>query len=45
MDRVKCPFHGRIVARDGRGKPANPADAEKLKKIMEKQSQGMFCFA
>ncbi|XP_010896992.2 UV-stimulated scaffold protein A [Esox lucius] len=32
QDRVKCPFHGRIVPRDNLGKPTNPEDAERLEK-------------
>ncbi|XP_059173402.1 UV-stimulated scaffold protein A-like isoform X2 [Physella acuta] len=26
MDRVKCPFHGKIIARDEQGKPSNEMD-------------------
>ncbi|XP_070183848.1 UV-stimulated scaffold protein A-like isoform X2 [Littorina saxatilis] len=29
MDRVKCPFHGKIIARDEDGIPANPEDMKK----------------
>ncbi|KAJ1523006.1 hypothetical protein ONE63_002142 [Megalurothrips usitatus] len=25
-DRVKCPFHGKVIARDDSGKPSNPDD-------------------
>lgn len=34
QDRIKCPFHGMIVARDETGKCVNPTDAER-DKIME----------
>ena len=42
MDRVKCPFHGPIIARNNDGSPANIADAEKLAKIKDKQRTGMY---
>ncbi|KAL0973954.1 hypothetical protein UPYG_G00213380 [Umbra pygmaea] len=32
QDRVKCPFHGRIIPRDDLGKPTNPEDAARLDK-------------
>lgn len=44
MDRVKCPFHGLIIARKDDGSPANFADAEKLARIKAKQRQGMSSF-
>ncbi|PVD29818.1 hypothetical protein C0Q70_09075, partial [Pomacea canaliculata] len=28
MDRVKCPFHGKIIARDENGEPSNPEDVK-----------------
>lgn len=33
MDRVKCPFHGKIIPRDVDGKPSNPEDVARLNKI------------
>ena len=30
MDREKCPFHGRIVPRDGEGKPIHKDDIERV---------------
>lgn len=30
MDRFKCPFHGKIVERDGFGRPVNSDDAKKV---------------
>ena len=41
MDRVKCPFHGKIIARNNDGSPASPADAAKLARIQEKQRKGL----
>ncbi|KAL3863835.1 hypothetical protein ACJMK2_005563 [Sinanodonta woodiana] len=32
MDRVKCPFHGKIIARNDLGQPCDPQDIEKLVK-------------
>ncbi|KAK3587499.1 hypothetical protein CHS0354_003642 [Potamilus streckersoni] len=32
MDRVKCPFHGKIIARNDLGQPCDPKDIEKLVK-------------
>ncbi|KAL8616584.1 hypothetical protein ACOMHN_036616 [Nucella lapillus] len=31
MDRVKCPFHGKIIPRDEDGCPSNPGDIKKEK--------------
>lgn len=42
MDRVKCPFHGKILARNNDGSPASPADAAKLARIQAKQRKGWF---
>ncbi len=39
MDRVKCPFHGRIVGRDNMGRPTDPKDAEMLEKEHERIQQ------
>ena len=39
MDRVKCPFHGPIVARNEDGSPANDADVGKLEEIKRKQRE------
>ncbi|KAG5263288.1 hypothetical protein AALO_G00263210 [Alosa alosa] len=36
QDRVKCPFHGRIVPRDDLGRPTNPEDSERLEKERRK---------
>ncbi|XP_060573825.1 UV-stimulated scaffold protein A-like isoform X2 [Ruditapes philippinarum] len=30
MDRVKCPFHGKIIGRDKEGVPSNPDDVEHM---------------
>lgn len=40
MDRVKCPFHGPIIARNDDGSPAKLADADKFAKIKDKQQKG-----
>ncbi|KAJ8026228.1 UV-stimulated scaffold protein A [Holothuria leucospilota] len=32
MDRLKCPFHGKIIPRDEDGKPSNPEDIPTVKK-------------
>ncbi|CAE1319628.1 UVSSA [Acanthosepion pharaonis] len=32
MDRIKCPFHGKIIGRDNMGRPTNKEDAERLAK-------------
>ncbi|CAI9732683.1 Hypothetical predicted protein [Octopus vulgaris] len=32
MDRIKCPFHGKIIGRDNMGRPTNPGDAKRLEK-------------
>ena len=37
---MQCPFHGRIIARDEDGKPANPEEAAKVAKEQKEQSQG-----
>ncbi|XP_077057595.1 UV-stimulated scaffold protein A, partial [Siphateles boraxobius] len=40
QDRVKCPFHGRIIPRDELGRPVNPEDALRLEKEKwERQEQ------
>ncbi|XP_062380749.1 UV-stimulated scaffold protein A [Sardina pilchardus] len=36
QDRVKCPFHGKIISRDDLGRPTNPEDAERLEKEKRK---------
>ncbi|XP_027692449.1 UV-stimulated scaffold protein A [Vombatus ursinus] len=40
QDRLKCPFHGKIIPRDECGNPINPEDkAREEKKKFEKQAQ------
>ncbi|XP_074807940.1 UV-stimulated scaffold protein A isoform X2 [Natator depressus] len=40
QDRVKCPFHGKIIPRDESGNPVNPEDKmREEKKKFEKQAE------
>ncbi|XP_063045623.1 UV-stimulated scaffold protein A [Engraulis encrasicolus] len=39
QDRVKCPFHGKIIPRDELGNPMNKEDAERLEKEKRKQQE------
>lgn len=40
QDRVKCPFHGKIIPRDDSGNPVNPEDKmREEKKRFEKQAE------
>merc|ERR1719494_1147755 len=39
MDRVKCPFHGKVIARDEKGTPANPEEAEVEAKRLQEQRE------
>nr|XP_042711489.1 UV-stimulated scaffold protein A isoform X3 [Chrysemys picta bellii] len=40
QDRVKCPFHGKIIPRDESGNPVNPEDKmREEKKRFEKQAE------
>ncbi|XP_050960369.1 UV-stimulated scaffold protein A isoform X2 [Labeo rohita] len=39
QDRVKCPFHGRIIPRDELGRPINPEDALRLEKEKRKREE------
>ncbi|XP_019381791.1 PREDICTED: UV-stimulated scaffold protein A [Gavialis gangeticus] len=40
QDRIKCPFHGKIIPRDESGNPVNPEDkAREEKQRFEKQAQ------
>ncbi|XP_072051903.1 UV-stimulated scaffold protein A-like [Amphiura filiformis] len=39
MDRVKCPFHGRIIGRDQAGTPTNPEEAAKVAKEQMKEKE------
>ncbi|XP_067312894.1 UV-stimulated scaffold protein A [Pseudorasbora parva] len=39
QDRVKCPFHGRIIPRDELGRPVNREDALRLEKEKRKQEE------
>ncbi|KAM9142636.1 UV-stimulated scaffold protein A isoform 2-T2 [Pangshura tecta] len=40
QDRVKCPFHGKIIPRDDSGNPINPEDKmREEKKRFEKQAE------
>ncbi|XP_067948434.1 UV-stimulated scaffold protein A-like [Watersipora subatra] len=39
MDRLKCPMHGPIIARNGDGSPANGADVTKFAQIKNKQRE------
>ncbi|KAM9329480.1 UV-stimulated scaffold protein A [Gastrophryne carolinensis] len=40
QDRIKCPFHGKIIPRDELGVPINPDDREReAKEKFEKQAQ------
>ncbi|XP_015265572.1 PREDICTED: UV-stimulated scaffold protein A [Gekko japonicus] len=40
QDRVKCPFHGKIIPRDELGSPVNPEDREReAKKQFEQQEK------
>ncbi|CAM4610606.1 unnamed protein product [Leuciscus chuanchicus] len=39
QDRVKCPFHGRIIPRDELGRPVNPEDALRLEKEKWKRQE------
>ncbi|XP_067240998.1 UV-stimulated scaffold protein A [Chanodichthys erythropterus] len=39
QDRVKCPFHGRIIPRDELGRPVNPEDALRLEKEKRKREE------
>ncbi|XP_058157683.1 UV-stimulated scaffold protein A isoform X1 [Dasypus novemcinctus] len=39
QDRLKCPFHGKIVPRDDRGQPLDPADrAREEKQRLQRQA-------
>ncbi|GAB6019008.1 hypothetical protein CHUAL_000641 [Chamberlinius hualienensis] len=38
-DRIKCPFHGKIVARDEMGNPSREEDRMMLQTLLEKQQQ------
>ena len=33
-DRVKCPLHGKVIARDNMGNPVNKAEVGKLPEVM-----------
>ncbi|KAL4232287.1 hypothetical protein ACF0H5_009858 [Mactra antiquata] len=35
MDRVKCPFHGKIIGRDTNGMPSNPDDFKSNDKVKD----------
>lgn len=37
QDRIKCPFHGKVIARDETGKPSNPEDREAEEKRLEEE--------
>ncbi|XP_013383000.1 UV-stimulated scaffold protein A [Lingula anatina] len=37
MDRIKCPFHGKIIPRDEQGKPSNPDDVVRIKEEEDKK--------
>ncbi|XP_048243016.1 UV-stimulated scaffold protein A-like [Haliotis rufescens] len=39
MDRVKCPFHGKVIARDEEGRPARLNDALEIAKQAEKNAE------
>nr|KAG5686398.1 hypothetical protein BaRGS_023698 [Batillaria attramentaria] len=39
MDRVKCPFHGKIIARDQNGDPSNPEDVQVKEEEHEEPAQ------
>lgn len=39
QDRVKCPFHGRIIPRDELGRPVNTEDAVRLEKEKWKRQE------
>ncbi|KYO45629.1 UV-stimulated scaffold protein A [Alligator mississippiensis] len=40
QDRIKCPFHGKIIPRDESGNPVNPEDKAREEKLrFEKQAQ------
>ncbi|KAK7496307.1 hypothetical protein BaRGS_00012472, partial [Batillaria attramentaria] len=39
MDRVKCPFHGKIIARDQNGDPSNPEDVQVKEEKHEEPAQ------
>ncbi|XP_051715894.1 UV-stimulated scaffold protein A [Ctenopharyngodon idella] len=39
QDRVKCPFHGRIIPRDELGRPVNSEDALRLEKEKRKREE------
>ncbi|XP_056099045.1 UV-stimulated scaffold protein A [Rhinichthys klamathensis goyatoka] len=39
QDRVKCPFHGRVIPRDELGRPVHPEDALRLEKEKWKRQE------
>ncbi|XP_038649266.1 UV-stimulated scaffold protein A isoform X2 [Scyliorhinus canicula] len=39
QDRIKCPFHGKIIPRDEQGNPVNPEDIQRLKQEEEKKQE------
>ncbi|XP_033122407.1 UV-stimulated scaffold protein A-like [Anneissia japonica] len=41
-DRFKCPFHGKIIARDGDGRPSDPECKEQPERSTNKSSKGFF---
>ncbi|XP_067885665.1 UV-stimulated scaffold protein A isoform X2 [Heterodontus francisci] len=39
QDRIKCPFHGKIIPRDEQGNPVNPEDIQRLKQEEQRKQE------
>ncbi|XP_042198298.1 UV-stimulated scaffold protein A, partial [Callorhinchus milii] len=39
QDRLKCPFHGKIIPRDEQGNPTNPEDIVRLEQEKQKRQE------
>uniref|UniRef100_UPI00398E65DE UV-stimulated scaffold protein A isoform X2 n=1 Tax=Pristiophorus japonicus TaxID=55135 RepID=UPI00398E65DE len=39
QDRIKCPFHGKIIPRDEQGNPVNPEDIQRLEQEERKKQE------